>query len=90
MWSNYTHDFGNVQEPNSLITHFEYLGDKPIYEITSSCTCTKFTFENNLLTVTWKINQKRTNRKVNTYLAVEYQEGSIEDLKLEANVYYTG
>lgn len=89
MFNKQSHDFGDVQEGQTLTTQFEYLGSKTIQEIEPKCSCTNFTIQDNIITVNWKIKKKNQERLATTYLSIIFTDNSVADLDLIAYVKHT-
>ncbi len=86
MWNKTEHHFPNTKEGTRLTTKFEYQGDKLILGIQPSCQCTTFELIDKTLHVEWKTAIRRQVRDASTFLTVEYQDGSIDDLTLSTRL----
>lgn len=53
-WKNKEIDLGNIESRKSYNVTFEYVGNKEIRRLTSSCGCTKPKLDNNIVKVTYQ------------------------------------
>jgi len=80
-WNKQLHNFGNLTKGNTYKTHFEYLGSKSIKEIEPLCSCVKYKFNENKLTVNWTIkNGIASNYVSNKIIMITYQDDTVDDL----------
>ncbi len=82
-WNKLEQIFPPTKEGTILLAEFEYLGSKKILDIQSSCNCTNFTLDDNTLYVNWKTPVRYRERDSQTFISVEYEDGTIDDLTLK-------
>ena len=82
-WNKTEQIFPATKEGTVLTTQFEYQGDKKILDIQSNCNCTSFALDNNILYVNWKTAVRNKERESQTFLSIEYDDGTIDDLTLK-------
>lgn len=87
MWNKIEHDFGKVPPGAILNTSFTYNGNKEVRTIEPLCNCVGYTFNNNVLRVTWKVKkQYPKSQDSNKVVMIVYSDDSIDDLTLKAYV----
>lgn len=86
-WSKLKIEFPDTKEGTILNTQIEQLGSKQVINILPNCSCTNFTFHDKVLSINWKTKVRRSKRFAQTFLTVEYSDGSIDDIELSVNLF---
>jgi len=83
-WDKLKYDFGNVPSKIRLSAMFNYLSDKKIKDIKSSCSCVSTRFRNGILTADWEFKNKKEAYQSYKYITVSYEDRSFDVLTLTA------